>query len=724
MNQIIPKTVNFKELIENSNTTLSLTVQSKLVEHLNQEFTEEQQQWYIANLYVYMHYHPTNDYPINLEHVFRIIGFAHKKNAKRTLENNFTINDDYKIRVLPKEQSSWGGSGGEEIMLNIDTFKNLCMMAKTDKGKEIRKYYVKLENIYNHIIKEELEQNSQLLADKEKQLTDKEKELERTKKELEKTSKLKVKQWYDSEPGHTVYGFISNEAESNSLITIGRSKNIKRRESDYMTHNQHGRMFYMRKCYNCDLAEKVLHHVLGKYRCKNNREWFEISEDLATYVIDLVCDFLDRFVGCSEKLPDYKLKEFIDGLNIKHFDHKVTLEDVPIKIPEIIVNNNIKDYDKFLSDCCIMGGEYYALPCELIAAYRIWCKGDMTSELRNEFCKHMKDKFEKRHMYFENSGTRSTVLIGLKPKDIVMELDEPKLKEFCVTNCQINYSYKMLFSEFMQNYKNWLQVTYPGVYAMSEEDVIKQLNKQFLVCNYAVWGMQLKSLPLPGITTRRYRNANIHHINFDTKETFAVYKSLAEASEKLSIDMRTICSYILRKRPLTINNVRTLLVYEKPDRDIVGHKRNMKYKLIHKFIVDTPQFIESYKTLKEAADKNRISQKTLIRYISKEQCSQSNVDSDATVFFSYKDSITEEDWKNITNKQQEISKSGCVKIRPCKTIQKIDFETNEVLETFYGILDAAAKLKIGECTVSRHLKSGKKIKMKDTMTFVVLKYVH
>jgi hypothetical protein len=47
-----------------------------------------------------------------------------------------------------------GGAGlnKEDIMLNVDTFKSLCMLAKTDKGKEIRKYYVKLENIHNKII--------------------------------------------------------------------------------------------------------------------------------------------------------------------------------------------------------------------------------------------------------------------------------------------------------------------------------------------------------------------------------------------------------------------------------------------------------------------------------------------------------------------------------------------------------------------------------------------
>lgn len=162
MNQIVPKSVNFAELVQNSNTTLSLDLQSKLVDNVNIAFTEQEQQWYVANLFVYMHYHSTNDFPINLEDVFKMIGFAHKKNAKRTLENNFVNGEDFKNRVLPKEQSSWGGSGGEEIMLNIDTFKNLCMMAKTDKGKQIRKYYVKLENLYNKLIKEEIEEQKRL----------------------------------------------------------------------------------------------------------------------------------------------------------------------------------------------------------------------------------------------------------------------------------------------------------------------------------------------------------------------------------------------------------------------------------------------------------------------------------------------------------------------------------------------------------------------------------
>ena len=42
---------------------------------------------------MYMNYHHTNDYPINLEHVFKMIGFANKENAKRTLKKEIENRD-------------------------------------------------------------------------------------------------------------------------------------------------------------------------------------------------------------------------------------------------------------------------------------------------------------------------------------------------------------------------------------------------------------------------------------------------------------------------------------------------------------------------------------------------------------------------------------------------------------------------------------------------------
>lgn len=150
---ITPECINFNELIKNSNTTLSLNCQTKMSSILNEEFTIQEQKWYVTNLFMYMHYHPTFDFPINLEHVFFMIGFANKGNAKRTLENNFIKDEDYRIiipiGVFETEAASPSGEAGistknlggaglnkEVILLNIDTFKSLCMLAKTVRKRD------------------------------------------------------------------------------------------------------------------------------------------------------------------------------------------------------------------------------------------------------------------------------------------------------------------------------------------------------------------------------------------------------------------------------------------------------------------------------------------------------------------------------------------------------------------------------------------------------------
>ena len=118
-----------------------------------------------------------------------MIGFANKGNTMKTIKSNFTKDEDYKIIIFHTEKNKNEEKRGrkeETVMLNIDTFKNLCMMVKTDKGKEIRKYYVKLENIYNEIIKEDLEENKR--------------ELEESKRELATLKRLKAKKWYNQEP--------------------------------------------------------------------------------------------------------------------------------------------------------------------------------------------------------------------------------------------------------------------------------------------------------------------------------------------------------------------------------------------------------------------------------------------------------------------------------------------------------------------------------------------
>jgi phage anti-repressor protein len=295
MTQIIkPDSVDFNALIKSS-TVLTLHGQSKMIETLTKEFNEEEAQWYIANLYVYMNYHPTNDFPINLDTLVKLVGFAHKKNAKRTLENNFIKDEDYKITVLPREH---GKFSEEIVMLNIDTFKNMCMLVKTEKSKTIRKYYVKLENIYNKIIKEEIEQQKVLLENNKELLENNKKELQQTQQQLKKEkihkNQILRRKYYDMKQGDAIYLYKDDENNERSLLKIGKSKNISEREKVYSNMSKNGSIIYVKRCLNCDLTESLLHHLLDKYRINSMQEWFELpSEEFGKQIIDTIINLID-----------------------------------------------------------------------------------------------------------------------------------------------------------------------------------------------------------------------------------------------------------------------------------------------------------------------------------------------------------------------------------------------------------------------------------------------
>jgi len=346
MSQMIqPTTINFKELVKNSNTTLSLNLQTKIVDKLNEIFDENEQHWYVANLYMYMNYHPTNDFPINLEDIFKMIGFANKGNAMKTIKSNFVENEDYKTSFLPKEKSSWGGSGKEEIMLNIDTFKNLCMIAKTDKGKEIRKYYVKLENIYNEIIKEELEQQKLLL---ESEINEKDKKIKLLEHKPETHG-------FDMRKSGFVY--LINDLSKPGHYKIGMANNSEKRLRNLNTSSSEKslRLYFQIDTYDIESVERSIHYILQPYNIKGRREWFYFSDKYqikyAMYVMNRVKSFYDNFNFTSYEDLVSKTKCDIDEIqyNFKEDNnYNKSVNDklnVNVNDKELVIENNYNEDD-------------------------------------------------------------------------------------------------------------------------------------------------------------------------------------------------------------------------------------------------------------------------------------------------------------------------------------------------------------------------------------------
>jgi len=146
--------INIVKLIEeNPNTKLSKPYQSKLINKLKDSFSTEEQQLFISSFYCYLNY-KSDDFVIDLDDIWSWLGFARKTNAKNILEKQFNKNTDYLVLPQARENLS-GGRPSEKIMLNIKTFKKMCLKANTSKANEIHEYYIKLEETLHEVIDDE-----------------------------------------------------------------------------------------------------------------------------------------------------------------------------------------------------------------------------------------------------------------------------------------------------------------------------------------------------------------------------------------------------------------------------------------------------------------------------------------------------------------------------------------------------------------------------------------
>ena len=90
--------VDIVNLIENNPITkLNGDYHSKLIEKVKNNFSNYEQQLFVASFYCYLNYDFKNDFVIDLDNVWKWLGFSQKYNAKYLLEKQFNINIDFKM---------------------------------------------------------------------------------------------------------------------------------------------------------------------------------------------------------------------------------------------------------------------------------------------------------------------------------------------------------------------------------------------------------------------------------------------------------------------------------------------------------------------------------------------------------------------------------------------------------------------------------------------------
>lgn len=228
-----------------------------------------------------------NDFAIDFDQVVNWLN-VRKNHLKDLLVAHFEEKYDY---IIDKEKvkHKTGASIRENIFLTSNCFKELCMLSRTEKAREVRKYFIAMENLvkrYHDMIREKLYQKVGLLIKNQK-------------------PKTKVK-------GGVVY-ILEAQNSDVTLFKIGKTKDLKNRLNTYNSGNANEvEPVFIIQVKDIDGVEACIKRSVREHQYRKYKEIYEIDIDVLKQVLTMCTDFtneMQKFVTSkagSKKLQRLK----------------------------------------------------------------------------------------------------------------------------------------------------------------------------------------------------------------------------------------------------------------------------------------------------------------------------------------------------------------------------------------------------------------------------------
>lgn len=295
---------NIVDLIENNPIArLTNTYQNNLLTKIKANFTDNEQQIFVASFYCFLNYDSMTDFVIDFDNVWKWLGFSNKANSKRLLDKQFIINKDYKVLLIFADEQTKhvkGGHNKETIMLNVETFKKFCLKAGTKKADEIHDYYIRLERVLQEVIQEES-------AELKLQLEQKSVELQYAEITKDKIREKTLLEQFGNNTQCVYYGLIDNVSDKNEkLIKFGNSNNLKNRVTRHKDTYKNFRLLNAFKVSNkFQIENAIKEHVLFIDRHRTitikNKNYIEIlnADGLLLSTLDKIIKDIIVSVECT-----------------------------------------------------------------------------------------------------------------------------------------------------------------------------------------------------------------------------------------------------------------------------------------------------------------------------------------------------------------------------------------------------------------------------------------
>lgn len=563
------ETIDIVSLIENNPITkLTNDYNNKLLSKIKSEFSNEEQQLFLTSFYCYLNYHPTNDFVIDLDNVWKWLGFSQKYNAERILDKHFVINVDYK-NLAPQEgkaslkNEKWGGHNKKTIMLNVKTFKLFCLLAETQKAKQIHNYFIKLEEILHEILEEEanelkikLQQKDNIILEiKQEKLKGIEKAIvsqfpvnteciyigtiDNTNEQQEKlikfghTNDLSVRVQYHHKHYNNfnlINAFkVQNKVEIENLIKTDPKIKKQIRTIQVNGKNKTEIIAYNDSTFTIDKLTKYIKDIiqLKMYSIENFNKLMKRNEELEKEnnflnekIIKLEKELANKNIECINLNDD--LKQYKEKCNIIEKEEQSVYKNILLPEDEITMK-----FNDFVNSSCIIRIDVEEKSVNLEGRFRLWNKIKPTKEMFHLLKNYLDTRFKPKRIDGQHG------YIGIKLKNIEYKKTNEKsdVETFIFQKCQFSDCGKILNSSLLREYQKWKTSLDKSLTDNDIKDIKHYLNSCPYALKATVWTDEGNNEGYYGLSLKeKYQNSKANYISTTGKK---VYKRQKDTNELL-----------------------------------------------------------------------------------------------------------------------------------------------------------------------------------------------
>jgi hypothetical protein len=520
--------LNIVELIEsNPISKLSNVYNGKLLTKIKDTFTDFEQQLFVSSFYCYLNYNKNTDFVVDLDNVWKWLGFSTKQNAERVLEKHFKIDFDYKLAYqfgtvsqekINSTKEKWGGHNKQTILLTIKCFKSLCLKAQTKKAAEIHEYYMKMEEVLHDIVEEETDELRLQLEQKDNIILEIKETSDQDKIQLKKEREQATIIQFPINTECIYIGTIDNTNGANEkLIKFGHTNDLKTR------------LTYHRKTYiNFQLItafrvqNKVEIEGLIKTSVKirrqirhievNGKNRLEIiAYDLTNFTIDKLTNYINEIIHSKTYSIDNfnNLIKQNEELENKIRDLEKENEELKEKLSVKVLNksvsaiinadnqfvyqndlipddDNTSKFNEFIDTMCIVRHDVNEASVNMEGQLRIWLKQKPQKEIFHAFKHYLDTRFTEARLLKQKNDkqqyVRGYIGVMLKPIEYKKQFVGNAIETFLFQSCIFSPSDKILNSVLFEDYERWNQ----GLSKDTTDSDIKDLKDYLSTCAYVV----------------------------------------------------------------------------------------------------------------------------------------------------------------------------------------------------------------------------------------------